>query len=226
MTRPYVYGRAADLGIPVVDGKDRAFVTVTATDVIKAKEKNSKHCALARAAMRLPKVNAAYFFLKTAYLEYDDKIMRYELPTSVQKEIVSFDRAQIFDPGVYQLSPPPSSRNPKKRKKYDKARNSGRRQVARPKATANERASYAAAVKVAEQTGTTISQAPGRQSTQPVRSALLTEQTKGSALPSSNGVSRRTTGVVGPRAPMPILPSKNYVRRTQYVRDLRDPDQE
>jgi hypothetical protein len=108
MTRPYVYHRADDLGIPVVDATDRMLILVTDDDVVRAKKMDSKHCALARASMRLPNVHAAYFFRSTAFLEYANRIVRFKLPASVQKEIVSFDRAQIMASGVFQLTPPPT----------------------------------------------------------------------------------------------------------------------
>ena len=79
-------------------------MVVTSSDVINATKANSKLCALSRAAMRLPGVNAAYFFRSTAFVEYGDEMVKYQLPPSVQKEIVSFDRAKIFAPGVYQLA--------------------------------------------------------------------------------------------------------------------------
>lgn len=109
--KPYVYKRAEALGIPVVDAKKALYVGVTTKDVISAKRKNSEHCALARAALRLPDVNGAYVFRSMAFIEYPNRMERFQLPSSVQKEIVSFDRAQIFADGVYQLTPPaPSSR--------------------------------------------------------------------------------------------------------------------
>src|SRR4029079_17225927 len=118
----YVYQRAEDLGLPIQDGAERVLVTVTATDVIKAKKADSKHCALSRATMRLPNVNAAYFFRSTAFIEYPDRIVRFSLPASVQKEIVSFDRAQIMAPGVYQLTPVAPGRSPKEAAAYRKSR--------------------------------------------------------------------------------------------------------
>jgi predicted DNA-binding transcriptional regulator AlpA len=101
----YVTKRAKELGIPVIEARVPVRVTVTNQDVVSATKKSSKQCALARASARLPEVKAGYFFRTTAYLEYRDKMIRYSLPTSVQKEIVSFDRARLFAPGTYQLSP-------------------------------------------------------------------------------------------------------------------------
>lgn len=106
MARPYIYARADQLGIPVLDAVLPVKITVTDEDVLRAKRADSKHCALARAAIRIPRVLAAYFFRSCAFLEFEDKVLRFALPPSVQKEIVSFDRARVFASGVYQISPP------------------------------------------------------------------------------------------------------------------------
>jgi hypothetical protein len=107
--KPYVYKRAELLGIPVMDAIGSQKVIVLKEDVARAMKMKSEHCALARAALRIPGVVAAYFFRSCAFLEYPDKMVRFTLPQSVQKEIVSFDRARVFADGVYQISPPPPS---------------------------------------------------------------------------------------------------------------------
>jgi hypothetical protein len=85
-------------------------VSVNQKDVDLAKRKNPEACALARACTRSHgDVKRAYFFRSSAWLEYDDRIVRYALPPSTQKEIVAFDRAKAFEPGVYQLSTPRKS---------------------------------------------------------------------------------------------------------------------
>lgn len=112
--RTYVERIAAKRGIPLRNASKPVAVLVTQTDVVKAKQSNSKSCALSMAARRVPGVLAGFFFRSTAFLQYADKILRFHLPPSVQKEIVAFDRSGSFDPGVYQLSPPcPSVSNPK-----------------------------------------------------------------------------------------------------------------
>ena len=135
--KPYVYKRAEDLGIPVVEAKKPLFVGVTAIDVADAKKKNSKYCALARAAARLPQVNAAYIFRSTAFIEYPNRMERFLLPQSVQKEIVSFDRSRIFAEGTYQLSPIPASltRKAQMDRYYDK-KNASKKPAAKQGKTA------------------------------------------------------------------------------------------
>ena len=120
----YVTKRAKELGIPVVEARIPVRLTVTSRDVASATKKSSKQCALARASVRLPDVRAGYFFRTTAYLEYRDKMVRYALPTSVQKEIVSFDRARMFAPGAYQLSPTSTPTRQERSLTKDKAKDS------------------------------------------------------------------------------------------------------
>jgi hypothetical protein len=109
----YIQTRAQERGIPMIDSRKNIVIEVSPQDC-KAAEGNPKNCALARAVKREYKgkgVLAAYFLRTSAWLEYDDKLVRYDLPTSVQKEIASFDRGAGFAPGKYSLSKvPPSSR--------------------------------------------------------------------------------------------------------------------
>jgi len=103
----YISVRAKERGIPMIDANKPIVVEVTPGDCRKADRKNPESCALARAVQREYKgkgVKASYFFRSCAWLEYDDKLVRYHLPPSTQKEIVSFDRGAGFAPGTYQLS--------------------------------------------------------------------------------------------------------------------------
>lgn len=118
MPRTYVEKIAQKNHIPITDAKTPARVKVTATDVVLSQKANSKSCALSRASKRLPGVKRAYFFRGTAYLEYPDRIERFKLAPSIQKEIVSFDRAKMFAPGEYQLTPPSPSSNKKAAANY------------------------------------------------------------------------------------------------------------
>jgi len=102
----FIVRRAKEHALKIQDSTSPMVLRVTNGDITKATQKNAKCCAYARAAKRLPHVKAAYFFRTTAYLEYDDRLERYHLPLSVQKEIVSFDRAKVMAPGTYQIIPP------------------------------------------------------------------------------------------------------------------------
>ena len=117
----YLNKRAKELGLEVVDATKPMLVSVNQKDVARAKVKNPEDCALARACKRQHDgVKAAYFFRTAAYLEYDDKLVRYVLPHSAQKEIVAFDRAKVFEPGNYQLTPPSSTNTLKAVKRRSK----------------------------------------------------------------------------------------------------------
>jgi|SRR6185436_5721446 len=193
--KPYVYRRAEDLGIPVVDATGHVHVVVTDNDVVNAKKANSKHCALARASLRIPGVNAAYFFRSVAFLEFEDRMVRFALPPSVQKEIVSFDRAQIFDAGKYQLSPMSPSSAPdvqrRYRKRHERKAKAAQRAAKRPLATKEW---FKAAM------DDVVNRHIGDRTVSGIRSAT---------------------------APVPLpskSPKQRYVHRTQYIRDLREPE--
>lgn len=198
MGKPYVYKRADDLGIPVVEATERELVVVTDTDVVNAKKANSK-------------LVAAYFFRTSAFLEYDDRLEKFQLPISVQKEIVSFDRAQVFASGVYQLSPPPPSSvagasNERKRRL---------RRRAKKEARAQERAAPSIAA-VARQDKP--NDTPEQHAFDAKLSKILSSQAK-------HVGGRVVSGIKSSKAPDP-LPSRSptkYVHRTQYVRDLKEP---
>lgn len=100
----YITKRANELGLKVVDAKSPLMLKVEKEDVDKSTLKNSKMCAFARAAERTLPIRAAFFFKTTAWLEYEDKIVRYNLPPSMQKEIISFDRSRSMEPGTYRLA--------------------------------------------------------------------------------------------------------------------------
>lgn len=209
--KPYVYKRADDLGIPMQDAKEHVKVVVTMADVVLAKKADSKHCALARATMRLPRVNAAYFFRSCAFVEYPDAMIKYQLPASVQKEIVSFDRAGVFAEGTYMLSPISPKKQAAQRAKYDRKRNRARRAanrtVAKPSRVVAERDQT-------EFLATTKAAMGPDDFAKKVASVLA-----------SHIGDRTVTGIKRADAPEPLpnrAPSR-YVHRTQYVRDLREP---
>lgn len=102
----FITKRAKERGLKKVDAKLPLQLEVKPMDISKAQQKDPSCCAFARACKRSHKVKSAYFFRTTAWLEYDDKIVRYILPPSMRQEIVAFDRARGMVPGRYQMSPP------------------------------------------------------------------------------------------------------------------------
>lgn len=110
--------RALGLGLKMVDAKKALTVQVNEKDIKGSRSQDPRHCAFAAACRRGAKgCRAAYFFRSTAWLEYEDKMIRYILPPSVQKEIVSFDRGGMTAPGTYHLSPPIGSNSLKEARK-------------------------------------------------------------------------------------------------------------
>lgn len=204
MPKCYVQKRAEEIGLPIVDGGAPVMVAVTEHDVVNAKKANSKHCALARASLRVVGVAAAYFFRTTAYLEYQDRMVRYSLPPSVQKEIVSFDRARMFAPGVYQLTPPSAARaRPVTRAAYQQR---VKRQRIEAKRSRRETQSSESASKRA--LGAKIEQIAARA---PANDS-----------PEQREFDRRISGIVGGNAPLALRP-KRHLHRTQYVRNTNEP---
>lgn len=95
-------------GLRQYDARSPMHIRVLPQDIAQAKMKKASLCALARACKRIDThIESAHFYKTVAWIEYaDKKIVRYLLPVSVQKEIVSFDRSGSMAPGLYQLSPP------------------------------------------------------------------------------------------------------------------------
>lgn len=233
MSKPYIYKRAEELGIPVVEAKERQFVTVTDSDVVLAKKADSKHCALARAAMRLPDVNAAYFFRKTAFIEYVDKVVRYHLPQSTQKEIVSFDRAQIMASGVYQLSPPAPSGTLKGKEKSNARRRKTPVRVLSKRERASLESAMAQARKPAPPSAKKIFEAKQRDLTAKIDRIAQVFPPQDEAQREFDAKlrelvgGRTVSGIRKPTAPEPLPKYRSeggrYAHRTQYIRDLKEP---
>lgn len=133
MTKTYITKRAEERQLEEVDAQKPLAIEVTARDIKLAKAQNSKECALSRAVKRSMPVKAAYFLRTTAWLEYADKMVRYRLPPSVQKEIVSFDRSKTMSIGEYVLSTITPQQQHKPRVKA-RAKSSGKKVMARSKA--------------------------------------------------------------------------------------------
>lgn len=107
----FIRKRARERGLAIEDAKEPLLLEVKAQDVDTGNKKDPGDCGFARACKRGLNVRNAYFFRSTAYLETRKKLVRYHLPTSMQKEIVSFDRNKTMEPGMYQLKPPAPSQS-------------------------------------------------------------------------------------------------------------------
>jgi hypothetical protein len=93
----------------VTDGKKAITIEVTAADDRTATKRAHKTCAMAVACKRKFDLDGVVISVATAYLVKDKKATRYQLPPSVSREVVSFDRDGGFRPGEYQLSAIPKS---------------------------------------------------------------------------------------------------------------------
>jgi len=88
----------------VVDANRNARIKVTGKDEKLANKKSHKTCAMAVACKREFHLDGVIISANRAYLVKGDQARRFELPPSVTKEIVSFDRGAGFEPGTYELS--------------------------------------------------------------------------------------------------------------------------
>jgi hypothetical protein len=88
----------------VVDANRNARIEVTKHDETVSKRKSHKTCAMAVACKRKFHLDGVIISANRAYLVKGDQARRFELPPSVTKEVVSFDRGAGFEPGEYELS--------------------------------------------------------------------------------------------------------------------------
>lgn len=126
--------RAKARGLRLIESTKPLILVVNAKDIKLASTKQADECAFARACKRRnTQVERAYFFRSTAYIQTKKTLTKYKIPTSMQKEIVAFDRGGKFAPGNYKLSPSfqekkgcgvkPSGKKPGKNKKPGKRQN-------------------------------------------------------------------------------------------------------
>lgn len=93
----------------VRDAKEPIEIEVTKGDSNAKAVKDHTACAMAVACKRKLKLDGVIVSRCAAYLIKDKIAMRYAVPSSVTREIVSFDRGADFAPGDYYLLPPKES---------------------------------------------------------------------------------------------------------------------
>src|SRR5262249_8329569 len=81
-------------------------IQVTKADSSSKGRKNHKTCAMAAACKRAFHLDGAIVSKRMAYLIRGPVATRYEIPESVAREVVSFDRGGGFAPGTYRLGTP------------------------------------------------------------------------------------------------------------------------
>jgi hypothetical protein len=114
----------------VSDARKKLRVTVTAKDSRESTKKNHKGCAMAVACKREFHLSGVVISRQRAYLVTGDKAVRYSLPSSVSREVVSFDRGGGFAEGEYELVKPPKviteSSKPRIKSEAEKKANNAR----------------------------------------------------------------------------------------------------
>lgn len=90
----------------VEDAKKSITIEVTNRDNKAATVKNHKSCAMAVACKRKLHADGVIISMSRAYVIKGDRALRYDVPGSVAREIVSFDRNGEFEPGEYALNRP------------------------------------------------------------------------------------------------------------------------
>jgi hypothetical protein len=128
-------------GMPVVDATEDIEINITAADVRNSKKKDPGGCAAAVAGKR-ELHTPVKVFLSRVYVKNPKKAewVRFITPSSVAREIVSFDRSSLFEPGEYKFKAPGKTA----RLGYDTRRrpnNDHDRKKKKPHVTANVRLS-------------------------------------------------------------------------------------
>jgi hypothetical protein len=90
----------------VQDAIEPLEVEVKTCDIQRSKTKNHRGCVFARACKRTYGIEGAVIAVKTAYLIDGTTALRYAIPESLSREIVSFDRNGQFAPGDYHIDSP------------------------------------------------------------------------------------------------------------------------
>jgi len=86
----------------VKDAKKPISIVVRAADCKSGRRGSPNSCAMARAFER--QCDGAIISVSKAYLINGEIATRYQVPPSISREIVAFDRSRKFSPGIYALS--------------------------------------------------------------------------------------------------------------------------
>lgn len=93
----------------VSDADERLVIEVTDRDEKNSRKKDHSGCAMAVACKRSLALDGVIVSRTKAYLVRGETAVRYQLPESVTREVVSFDRGGGFEPGTYELHAPNKS---------------------------------------------------------------------------------------------------------------------
>lgn len=93
----------------LIDATENLRIHVTDGDVNSKGVKKHTACALAVACKREFQLDGVIISRSIAYLIKGKKAVRFSVPPSIAREIISFDRGAGFAPGTYELSRIPKS---------------------------------------------------------------------------------------------------------------------
>lgn len=93
----------------IKDATQAIRLEITPKDCRTSGRKKHQHCAVAEACKRSMGADGVVVSKTRAFIVKGKTAKRYTIPTSVQKEIVAFDRGARFEPGMYSLSAPTKS---------------------------------------------------------------------------------------------------------------------
>lgn len=98
-------------------------ISVNRTDCKRGEKKNPENCAIARAIMaQRPEAKRVFIFRTRAVVETARRLVTYEMPDPVQREVEAYDRFGVMTPGLYRLKAPSPSRAPAAKKKENARR--------------------------------------------------------------------------------------------------------
>jgi hypothetical protein len=120
---------AQEAGLTLVDAGKPLEIEIKTCDVKGSKSLNPKQCAIARALVRIG-FEEAWVFRNTVWVD-DGKghLVRYSLPSSLQKEVVAFDRGAKFFPGEYHLGPSPNRKRNRRQRAGEHPQREARRRA-------------------------------------------------------------------------------------------------
>ena len=91
---------------PLIDGSEEFRVRVMPKDIRRATPREPSSCAIAQGLLRSKEVQSVRVGACYVYVEFKDRVERYELSTEDKKKVRAFDKAIYFEPSTYYLQPP------------------------------------------------------------------------------------------------------------------------
>ena len=88
----------------VTDATEKTIIEVTARDAASKAVKDYGACVMAVACKRKLHLDGVIIARSVAYMVKGDEAIRYLVPATVAREIVSFDRGSGFEVGTYELA--------------------------------------------------------------------------------------------------------------------------